>query len=169
MQIVWEESGYLLLSQQDTHTLSESGWSDGCWGNDSDSAGHGAQRSGLETPSSVEQTRGAGPGLLGHLDPSIVEECAALQGAMANLQSCWFSVKGRMAHCTLAGTEHQLTYFNLMDEDEGDLGLPPLESTRLEEEYICLPSHGGKAKEVEEEEMDEEQQVLYEGSFVFGM
>lgn len=70
-----------------------------------------------------------------------------------------------MAHCTVAGTEQELTYFNLTDEDEGYLRLPTLESTRLEEEYICLPSHGGKKKEVEEGEMDEEQQVLCEGSF----
>lgn len=74
-----------------------------------------------------------------------------------------------MAHCTVAGTEHELTYFNLTEEDEEYLCLPLLESTGLEEEYICLPSHGGKDKEAEEEEMDEEQQVLYEGSFVFGV
>lgn len=72
-----------------------------------------------------------------------------------------------MAHSTVAGTERKLTYFNLTEEDEGYLGLPLLESTGLEEEYICLPSHGGKEKEAEEEEMEEEQQLLCEGSFVF--
>lgn len=30
MQIVWEESGYLPLSHQDTHTPSETRWSDWC-------------------------------------------------------------------------------------------------------------------------------------------
>lgn len=65
-----------------------------------------------------------------------------------------------MAHSMLAGTQHELTYFSLTDEDEGYSYV--FESTRLEEEYICLPSHGGSQKE-----MDEEQQVLYEGSFVF--
>lgn len=74
-----------------------------------------------------------------------------------------------MAHSTVASTEHELTYFNLPEEDEGYLCLPLLESTGLEEEYICLPSHGGKDTEAEEEEMDEEQQVLCEGSFVFGI
>lgn len=74
-----------------------------------------------------------------------------------------------MAHSTVAGAEHELTYFNFTEEDEQYLCLPLLESTGLEEDYICLPSHGGKDKEAEEEEMDEEQQVMCEGSFVFGM
>lgn len=70
-----------------------------------------------------------------------------------------------MAHSLVTGTQHELAYFSFTEEDEGYLGV--LESTGLEEEYICLPSHGGEEKEAEEEEMDEEQQVLYEGSFVF--
>lgn len=74
-----------------------------------------------------------------------------------------------MEHSTVVVTQHKLTYFNFTDEDEGYLCLPLLESTGLEEEYICLPSHEGKEKDAEEEEMDEEQQVLCEGSFVFGM
>lgn len=74
-----------------------------------------------------------------------------------------------MAHSTVAGTQHELACFNLTEEVEGYVCLSLVESTGLEEEYICLPSHGGKEKEVEEEEMDEEQQVLCEGSFVFGM
>lgn len=67
-----------------------------------------------------------------------------------------------MAHSLLAGTQHELTYFSLTEDDEGYPYV--FESTRLEEEFICLPSHGGSQKEAE---MDEEQQVLYEGSFVF--
>lgn len=66
-----------------------------------------------------------------------------------------------MAHSLLAGTQHELAYFSLTEDDEGYAYV--FESTRLEEEYICLPSHGGSQKEAE---MDEEQQVLYEGSFV---
>lgn len=63
--------------------------------------------------------------------------------------------------------EHGLEYVNFSEEDEEYLCLPLHESTGLEERYICLPSHG--SKEQEEEEMDEEQQVLCEGSFVYGV
>lgn len=62
-------------------------------------------------------------------------------------------------------TEDELEYLNLTEEDEDYLRLPLYESTGLEEEYICLPSHGSKEQQAEEEEeMDEEQQVLCEGS-----
>lgn len=62
-------------------------------------------------------------------------------------------------------TEDELEYLSLTEEDEEYLRLPLYESTGLEEEYICLPSHGSKEQQAEEEEeMDEEQQVLCEGS-----
>lgn len=63
--------------------------------------------------------------------------------------------------------EYELEYVNFSEEDEEYLCLPLHESTGLEESYICLPSHG--SKEQEDEEMDEEQQVLCEGSFVYGL
>lgn len=59
-------------------------------------------------------------------------------------------------------TEDELEYSNLTEEDEDYRRLPLHESTGLEEEYICLPSHGSKEQE-EEKEMDEEKQVLCEG------
>lgn len=60
-------------------------------------------------------------------------------------------------------TEDEPEYLNPTEEDEDYLRLPLHESTGLEEEYICFPSHGSKEQE-EEKEMDEEQQVLCEGS-----
>lgn len=69
-----------------------------------------------------------------------------------------------MAQPTIAGTEYELKYFNFTQDDEEYHCLPLHESTGLEEEYICLPSHGSKEPEAEEEVLDEEQQVLCEGS-----
>lgn len=75
-----------------------------------------------------------------------------------------------MALLTAAGTEDELDYSNQTADDEEYVCLPSPGSTELEEEeeeeYICLVSYGctEHEDEEEEEELDEEQQVLCEGS-----
>lgn len=68
-----------------------------------------------------------------------------------------------MALCT--GAEDELEYSYQPDEDEEYVCVPCSESTEqegVEETSVCFPTEG--IKQEEEEEMDEEQQVLCEGS-----
>lgn len=76
-----------------------------------------------------------------------------------------------MALLSAAGTEDELDYSNQTADDEEYVCLPSPGSTELEEEeeeeYICLASYGCTEHEEEKEEeegLDEEQQVLCEGS-----
>lgn len=74
-----------------------------------------------------------------------------------------------MALLSAAGTEDELDYSNQTADDEY-VCLPSPGSAELEEEeeeYICVASYGcteHEEEKEEEEELDEEQQVLYEGS-----
>lgn len=76
-----------------------------------------------------------------------------------------------MALLSAAGTEDELDCSNQTADDEEYVSLPIPGSTELEEEqeegYICLSSYGyteHEEEKEEEEELDEEQQVLCEGS-----
>lgn len=73
--------------------------------------------------------------------------------------------KWRMALLTAA--EDELEYSNQPEEDEEYVCLPIHESTvQEEEEYVCFPSQGNTEQlqpQEEEEQIDEEQQVLWEG------
>lgn len=84
-------------------------------------------------------------------------------GKPADLVGYWLPVVWDWSMAQPTAAEDEQEYLNPTEEDEDYLRLPLHESTGLEEEYICLPSHGSKEQE-EEKEMDEEQQVLCEGS-----
>ncbi|XP_031729636.1 trafficking kinesin-binding protein 1 isoform X5 [Anarrhichthys ocellatus] len=66
----------------------------------------------------------------------------------------------------LTAAEDELDYSNQPEEDEEYVCLPTHDSTEQEEEeeYVGVPSHGSteQQQQEEEEEMDEEQQVLWE-------
>lgn len=70
----------------------------------------------------------------------------------------------------MSGTEDELEFSNQQDEDKEYVCIAGHESTEREEgeeeqvmeEYVCLCSH--ERSKLEEEEMDEEQQVMREGS-----
>lgn len=76
-----------------------------------------------------------------------------------------------MALLTCAGSEDGLEHSGQPEEVEEYVCLPNQENTEHEadeeEEFVRLPSHGStQQEEYEEEEMDEEKQLLYEGSLV---
>ena len=66
----------------------------------------------------------------------------------------------------VSGSEDELELSNQPDEDEEYISSPIHESTgqEEEEELVFLRCHGRCKREEEKEEMDEEQQVLCEGS-----
>lgn len=71
-----------------------------------------------------------------------------------------------MALPAAAGTEDELDYSNQAAREEEYVcqGISELEEEE-DEEYICLPCNESvEQEEEEEEEMDEEQQMLCEGS-----
>lgn len=78
----------------------------------------------------------------------------------------WLAIVPGKRMALFTGAEDELEYSYQPEEDEEYVCLPCNEGTEQgedEEEYACFPIHGIGQQE-EEEEMDEEQQVLCEGS-----
>lgn len=81
----------------------------------------------------------------------------------------WFTIVPGKRMALFTAAEDELEYSYQPEEDEEYACRPSSESTEQEEdeeEYVCFPTHGITQQE-EEEEMDEEQQVLCEGSLAF--